>query len=256
MANLIEDYLREVSATLRVAPDRKRQILDELRTHLREKLDDERSQDPDAPVGDVERRVLADFGSPRDLALAYEPEGQVVLKNSAGDIVLRVGRAVGRGTGRVVKWTAITLAALLVIAIGVGIWAFYEVRPLVETMASQAMPVYDYEETCPQTPCNGANGRDIFFVGNNTKEVRLTVNVAPPWRDEGNGTGRVYVVLFDPAHARVFERNFTVTNESSGSREIRFASFPGNWTVEVEYFEFRGEVRVEAYAYALGWRDL
>lgn len=146
-------------------------------------------------------------------------------------------------------------AVILVLAIGAGVWAFYEVRPIVETLASQSMPAYEYTEGCDGTPCNGVAANDLFFVSNQTKEVRLSVDVGPLWRHEEHATGNVHVILYDPAQKAVFDRNFTVTNQTSGSREIRFESVPGNWTVQVEFFEFRGEVRVEAYAYSLGWRD-
>lgn len=263
MTGIIEDYLREVESSLRVDRARRQQIVDELRAHLHEQAADLRRQRPELPETDVAREVLASFGNPRDLALAYEPEGAAVLRNRAGEVVLRLGdafgrgaRAAARGTGVVLKWFAVAVSALLVLAVGLGVWAFYEVRPVVETLVEQSMPAYVYREECGGTPCSGALPGDRFYVAPDAKQVRLDVDVHPPWDGSANGTGAVRVWVVDPAGATVYDRTFAVRPDGSASHEMRLAPVEGNWTIAYEYDGFRGVVQVEAYATSLRWEDM
>lgn len=264
MTNLIEDYLREVEASLRADHDRRRPILDELRGHILDKVEDLAREDPLRPREDIERAVLNDFGSPRELALGYEPEGHL-LRNQAGEIVLRFGeavgrgtrsaaRAVGRGTGLFLKWTAIALSVLLVVAVGLGIWAFYEVRPVVETLVEQSQPAYDYYESCAGTPCSGDVPAQVFYVAPDAKQVRI--DIAAYHRAEGGGNGTARVVVTDPEGAIRLDRTFVLGNETHSSHEARWAPSAGNWTVAYTYTEFRGTLRVQTYATSVTWADL
>jgi hypothetical protein len=262
MHQLIEDYLREVEQSLRVENGRKRQIIDELRGHLNEKVDDLARAAPDRPVEDVARQVLGDFGNPRDLALSYS-DGAPVLRNQAGEIVLRLGaalgrgtRAVGRGTGKVLKWFAIAVSVLLVIAIGVGIWAFYEVRPVVATLVDQAQPAYEYHESCEGTPCSGGVPGERFFVSPDARQVRFALEVWSPWDDDVNASGSVHVVVKDPSGNATFDRVITMGNGTRVSEEARWAPAAGNWTVSIEYDAFRGSVDLSTYAASVRWSDL
>ena len=259
---LIENYLREVEASLRVDAARKRQIVDELRTHLTEKVNDVATAEPLRPRPEIEQEVLREFGNPRDLALAYEPDGTAVLRDSAGDIVLRVGKAVGRGaaavgrgTGTFLKWTAVALAVLLVISLGVGAWAYYEIKPYIPGMIESSDPVYQYFERCTETPCSGAPPPDTFFVRPTAQTVRFDINVYSVHLDEdwekhvANGTMRV--VVTDPAGASAFDRTFNVTDEGSFRYETSWAAQPGNWSIAYEFTDFVGAIDVETYAVSL-----
>lgn len=273
MTSIIEDYLREVETTLRVDAERKRQIVDELRSHLREKVADLRNSEPARAQEDVEREVLSDFGSPHDLALAYSPEGQAILTNQAGDIVLRLGqavgrgatyvatdlgpraaRAVGRGTGRLLKVFAVIVSVLLILSIGIGVWAFYEVRPVVETLVEQSQPAYSYREECPGTPCNGPVPADTFYVSPGSKQVRVDLDVRHPWRE--NGTGSVTVLVKDPSGTGSFNRTFTLSGMNDFHHEMRWAPTEGNWTIAYSYSGFVGVVDVDVYATSIRWDDL
>lgn len=265
MTSILDDYLREVEATLRVEPERKRQIVDELRSHLAEKVEELRRGQPERGLAEIEREVVNDFGSPRELALAYHPEGPV-LQNSAGDVVLRlgqavgrgtvaVGRAVGRGTGLFLKWLAIAVAALLVIAIGLGIWAFYELRPVAEAIADQSQPIYSYYEGCEGTPCNGAFGNESFYVVPEARAVHFDIRVGHPWEDGPNATGSVHVTVRDPSGEIKYDRLVMMNNETSFHQELRWAGTAGNWTVAYEFTEFLGVIDVETYAWSTLWRN-
>lgn len=264
MTNLIDDYLREVEASLRADADRKRPILDELRAHILEKVDDLARADPLRAREDIEREVLNDFGSARDLALGYEPEGHL-LRDETGEIILRFGqavgrgtkkaaRAVGRGTGVFLKWTAVALSVLLVLGIGLGVWAFYEVRPVVETLVEQSQPAYEYQESCPATPCNGELPPQAFYVSPDAKQVRISLE-AYHWDDlPANGTARV--VVTDPLGEVRLDRTFLVSTRTHVSQEARWAPAEGNWTVAYTFTEFRGSLHVRTYATGVAWADL
>lgn len=259
MSALIEDYLREVSASLRVDATRKRQIVDELRTHLTERVAEDVAASPERPRDEVEREVLRDFGNPRDLALAYEPDGGApVLLNQSGDIVLRLGRAsaraakaVGRGTTKVLKVTAIALAVLLVVALGVGAWAYYEIKPYIPTIIESQEPVYSYYESCTTT-CSGLYPADTFHVREGAETVRfdLRVRYDNDWEtDEHRGAGNVTVKLLDPAGVARYERTLAVTNETWVHHEASWGAMPGNWSATYEFDAFVGTIEVETYAY-------
>lgn len=258
MTNLIEDYLREVETSLRVDAARKRQIVDELRTHLTEKVDDLHAATPARSRFDIEQEVLREFGNPRDLALAYEPDGTAVLRSAAGDVVVRLGRAakaVGRGTGTFLKWTAVALAVLLVVALGVGAWAYYEVKPYIPGMIESSQPVYQYFERCVETPCSGAPPPDSFYVRPEASMVRFDLNiysVHPKGDRDGHiGNGTLRILVSDPAGAALFDRTFNVTNEAGFHHETSWAAQPGNWSVAYTLMDFVGAFDVEAYAVSL-----
>lgn len=265
MTNLIEDYLRQVEASLRAESPRRRQIVDELRSHLRDKVGDLQRERPDRPVEEVEREVLNGLGSARDLALAYEPEGVAVLKNKAGDTVVRVGsavgrgaRAVGRGTGRALRWLAIAVAFLLVLGTGVAIWAYYEFKPYITALAEESDPVYDHAETCSGTPCSGVIPGDTFFVGAHAAEVKLDLDIWPEWDGRDHryvGGGSVTLRVLDPSGVARFNDTFHMTNATEVSKRTTWAAVAGNWTVEYELRDFVGALDLEMYAVAKPWRD-
>lgn len=263
---LIEDYLRRVESTLRADADRKRQIVDELRTHLLEKVDDVHAAAPERSRHEVEQEVLREFGDPRDLALAYAPEGTAVLTNKAGEIVLQLGKAVGRGavavgrsSGRILKWTAVALAGLLVIALGVGAWAYYEVKPYIPTIIEQSEPVYQYFERCADTPCSGTASPDSFYVRPEAKTVRFDIDIYSVHRDAewdrhfGNGT--LAVTILDPDGVARYDRVHNLTDERASYFETSWAAVPGNWTVTYTFDGFVGAIDVEAYAIGFPWPE-
>lgn len=262
MNEKIEEYLREVDASLRVAPARKAQIVDELRTHLVEKADDVHAADPSRPRAEVEQEVLREFGDARDLALAYDADGAAILTRGTNETVLRLGHAVGRGaaavgrgTGKALKWIAIALAALLVLSIGVGAWAYYEVKPHIPDLVASTAPVYEYHERCVATPCNGVRPADSFYVREGADTVRFEMGLAgvhPPGdRDRHVGNGTIAIKVVDPAGAVRFDRVLEPTDEAALRHDMSWAALAGNWTIEVTFTEFVGDLDLEAWAVSL-----
>lgn len=273
MTRAIDDYLREVETSLRVDASRKRQLVDELRTHLAERVEDVAREDPARPLLEVQQEVLREFGNPRELALAYEPEGAAVLTNSAGEIVLRLTQAVGRGaavvgrgavvvgrgTGKALKWLAISLAALLVVAIGVGAWAFYEVKPFIPAILEQSEPAYQYYERCAATPCSGTPAADMFFVRPEAKTVRLDLNVQSTYADHDRaahvGNGTIRITITDPLGEVRLDRAINLSSDASTRYETSWSAMAGNWTVAYAFDTFVGVVDVETYAISFPWGE-
>lgn len=266
MTRLIDDYLRDVENSLRVDAHRRRQIVDELRSHLTEKADELAGEDPLRSRFDIEQDVLRQFGNPRDLALAYEPEGAAVLTNAAGDIVLRLGKAVGRGaaavgrsTGTFLKWTAVALGVLLILSIGVGAWAYYEVKPYIPSIIEQSEPTYQYYERCADTPCSGAPPPDTFFVRPDAQSVRFDLNTysvrSSNDRDLRLGNGTLHVVVTDPLGNVRFDRSFNMTDDASVHQEVSWAAEAGNWTIAYRFDGFLGAIDVQTYALGFPWRE-
>ena len=265
MPGLIDNYLREVEASLRADPARKRHIVEELRAHLHEKVADLQRAHPERSREDVEREVLHDIGSARDLALGYEPEGTEVLRNRAGDTVLRLGQAVGRGAkaagrgaGKVLKVVAITLAVVLVVAMGVGAWAFYEFKPQLLAMANDASPVYSYSETCRGAPCDGSIPTATFHVHDDARQVRFEMDLWPTYSSGGRtqiGGGGVSISVSDPNGGVAFERTLNMTNATRVHHDLTWAAVPGNWTIAVQYDQFVGEVHLHARTWSAPWAD-
>lgn len=268
MTGLIEDYLREVEAGLRIEPPRRRQVVDELRSHLNEKVEDLRRREPHLPLADVERDVLRDMGSPRDLALAYEPDGLPVLVNRAGETVLRVGkavgrgaagaaRAVGRGTGRLLKGVAIALGVLLLVALVAGAWAYYELKPYALAVAEDSRPLYAYTQTCYDAPCDVAGETQAFYVKPEARHVRLLLDLGPLHQGRNHtGSGNVSVTLADPSGLVLYERALVVSSPTDLYQELQWAATPGNWTMTVEATDFVGHLNVRTYASSGPWDAL
>ena len=265
---LTEDYLREVEATLSAEPERRRRIVEELRSHLREKMAEVRRREPDRAEEDVEREVLRDFGSPRDLALAYGTEGPVLV-NRAGDTVMRVGqavgrgassaaRAVGRGTGRLLKGVAIALAALLTLGVVGGVWAYYEFKPYVLAMAEESRPVYAFAQTCWETPCDAGEATQTFYVKPDARQVRFVLNVGGPdgWHPRVNASGDLRVALVDPEGNVRYERAVSLVDGGRFHQELQWAGVPGNWTVTVSATQLVGQLDARAYVSSAPWDHL
>jgi hypothetical protein len=259
MTGLIEDYLREVEASLRIEPHRRAQVVDELRSHLREKVAERQGEDPLRPLEDVEREVLNEMGSPRDLAFAYEPDGAPVLVNRSGDTVLQVGkavgrgastavRAVGRGTRRALKGLAVALAVLLALAVVGGAWAYYELKPYALAAAEDSRPVYAFYQYCGEGPCDALDERNAFHVKPEARDVRFAFSFSPA-SFEGNWTasGDLSVTFLDPEGHVVYARNLSLSAAQSFNQEIRWAAAPGNWTVSIRAADLVGQVEVRAY---------
>lgn len=259
MTGLTEDYLREVEATLRVEPARKQQILDELRGHLQEKVNDLKTAAPDRTYADIEHEVIHDLGSARDLALAYTAEGDAVLQNRAGDTVLRLTSAMGRGAttaarvvresgGKALKVIAIGLGVCLLLAVALGAWVYVEYGPMILTAASEAEPVFEHSESCAMACENVYSQR--FLVKPEATQVRFEVEI---WGHRGDSStrvaaGTVHITIIDANGTVRYDRALNATSGAMLDSRATWAATPGEWTADVRVEGFVGHLHARTWA--------
>lgn len=264
-ADIIEDYLREIESRLQVDPERKQLIVSEIRSHLRDKVYELQAAEPSRAQEEVARQVIDDFGNPHDLALAYAPGGAPVLKSaSSGEIVMRFGRAVGRGTKAFLKGVAITLIVLLVVAAGVGAWAYYELKPTLEK--NLPYTVFESYESCYRENCTAPPAPRTFYVHPEAREVRLTLSLDRPHAVDGELTpayywseknvtlvafGTAHVTVRDPTGATLYNRTFSPAGGDDVRETLKWAPLTGNWTIAVEFEDFRGDLEIDVSAIGL-----
>ena len=244
MTRIIDDYLREVETHLQVGPSQRERILDELRGHLFEKVEDLRNREPALSTEDAERRAINDFGSPHELALSFDVGGPT-LETKAGKTVVRMGRAVGRGTGRILKFIAISVAVLLVLSIGVGIWAFYEVRPYVEDIIRResSEELYAFHQHCA-SPCDGQTFTQSFYVPSGAHDVRAYVASWTPTGGVANGS--VDIRILDPDGNEQYNRSLPASEENYET--LSWQTLPGTWQVRIGFEGFSGVIDLEVHA--------
>ncbi len=236
MTNLIEDYLKRVEGRLRLRSTQRDHVVSELRSHILEKVADLERQDPTRERDDIVREVLEDFGDAEDLALAYTDEGATVLRLPSGEVLLEVGRAVGRGTARFFKIAAVVFGVLLIVAICAGVLAYQEFKPVI--LKNAPYPVYDYDERC--VPCDGTFN-ESFAVHSNAREIWFEFHVTPT----GLGNGTFRMMLADGNGTVHYDRVFTDADDGFVSLHRSFPGIAGDWRVMFTYANFAGRVHVE-----------
>lgn len=249
----IDDYLNEVKRHLAAPKADKSRILDELRSHLTDQVNDAvAAAGSKADADAITRQVLRDFGEPRELALSYEPE-RTVIRDSKGEVALQVTRDVARGTGRVLKFTILTLLGIagFVVLVGAFLTVFLadDFRELAQDYAPE--PVYMHDRQCSD-PCNGVMDESSFFVHGNAREVRFDLSVMP-WPDtltDPGNLGTVRIQVTDPSGDVRFDRTFT-GNEGQEASNIAWQPEQGDWSISYDYTLWRGAVDVEVWTVGL-----
>lgn len=247
MSKVIDEYLAEVGRSVRVEPARRRAIVAELRAHLVDKMRDEKRRFPARSDDEIARAVVADFGDPRELAVAYDGSGAALVQRvSTGEVVLRVGRAAGRGMKAVAKWFAIVVACLLVLAIALGGWVYYEVKPIVAE--NTPYPIYSTSKSCKISDCASLSEAQRFHVHENAREVRMSLKV-----DAEKGLGNVNIVVKDPAGRVKYDQSFASSGTSAQrtTEHLTWGPEPGEWSIAYRYMAFQGNVSVEIFAVGL-----
>ncbi len=253
MNDIIDAYLREVETRLRGERADKRAIVQELRSHLVDRVTGLMAEDPGISEEEAARQAVRAFGDPAELALSYGPSGPE-LSSASGETVLRIGRAVGRGTGKVLKGVGIGLLALLVVVSALGIWAFYEVRPYVEDIVERnaERSVYSFHTSCKDAPCTEEQRSQTFYIHPSARSVQLDLRAWDTRDDVSQGSLEVRVTTPDGTLA--YNRTLQLDGRSSLSEEASWAPLSGNWTVDVRVSDLVGTVSV--HVEAVGMDDI
>lgn len=278
MTDHIEDYLRKVDRHLTLEPHQRQQVLSELRSHLWETVRELQNQDPARPIEDIQHQVVQDFGAPADLAIAYNPEGSIVLTDATGSTVLtfseavtRAGRAVGKGAATSAKAVgkgavvagrglggflkvllivvSIVIAAALLSASLVAVFLFDDIKELIEENAQASLYTGNFDN-CSNAPCNGTLDPKRFYVGEETKRLRFMI-AGHASGNETNGGGILVVTVRDPEGNTVMDAAYDLApRESFWDRGV-WAAQPGYWQIEVRYEDFRGHFELDVDATGL-----
>lgn len=271
MNGLINSYLARVEAKLQVDEASKRQILKELRAHLKDRVDEERAARPDAPEEEVVQEVLNDFGSPDDLALAYTPQG-TTLRDKAGRtlvtlpvVVKGVGRAVktggtaaakgaaavGRGilafASRVVVPVLIAVLVLAAIGLVVGFFLFDDITALVAAHTPEE--IYQESVRCTDTAC------DRVFTGQfHVAADRFDRLVLDAYIDRGNpdqaGAGTAQILILAPDGTELLNRTAGPGDPARVWLDATWSPQEGPYTVQYEFTGFHGRVHLHVDGFA------
>ena len=241
MNGTVEDYLRRVESSLQTDRDTKRSIMDELRSHIADKVADMQRRSPERPRDAIVGDVLHGLGEPSEFALRFEGERPVLQRRGTGETVLRVTRAVGRGTKRVIRGLLFTILVLMLLVAGVAAWAFQEVRPYVE--GRLPLTLYEFERSCPLgSPCV-ENVTGSFHVQAGAARVQFSLSVHPP---SGGGNGTLHLRVTDPGGLVKFDRVLSAAGRGHVHESLAWAPLEGDWTVELRLVAFVGYADVEA----------
>ncbi len=239
---IVDEYLARVEKRLRLREADRAAAMTEIRAHIEDKIRDEQERSPARHRADIARDVIDDFGSPQDIAVAYTPEGPV-LHLPSGDHVIRLGRAVGRGTARFFKIAAIVLGVLLVTAIGLGAFAYAEFKPIIA--ANAPYEVFHYRESC--NPCDGISLNEPFPVHSRAREVRLEVSS----HATGNGSGTFSVDVIDSNGTVHYSRTYHDLDDNNASVDTTLPAVPGTWRAVISYSGYHGHAHIEVWTIGL-----
>ncbi|MGB0652237.1 MAG: HAAS signaling domain-containing protein [Thermoplasmatota archaeon] len=237
----IKDYLNEVARHLNIGGTERRRILDELQSHLTDQVEELAREEPATDRRELQRRVLRDFGDPRELALSYEPN-QTVIRRSGGEVALRITQDVARGTGKVLKFTAIAALALIAIAMTAAVVLLLAYGDDIQEQAQvhgQERAYYD-SRTCSD-PCQGSSSGGTFFVHEDVREVEFSYDL----REHPDNTllSSVKMTVTDPSGDVRFEQTFT--NQDVSWTSMTWGPETGDWRIDYEFTAWEGTIRVD-----------
>lgn len=240
MSDILEDYLRAVERSLRVPAREREQIIGELRAHVHDRAADLRASAPDISEADALRRALDAIGPPASLALAYNG-GVTEVRSARGETLLRISRAVGRGTAKAIKWTAISIAFLLVLGSVVAYVAYQEAKPHIAREYSRT--VYREEKTCSTVGgCDDVLATGSFDAPSDAHTVKVRISGYVQW-------GTLSIEIVDDEGAKVFEKTFArAASVSILDEQLTWRAADGPWKVTVTSTGYQGHVHIEARA--------
>jgi hypothetical protein len=212
-----------------------------MRSHLEEEIQRRRDEKARLTIHEATLQAIHAFGGPEEIGASFTPHG-VEVRNRAGDVVLRVAsaagkglRAAGRGIGRTVKWALIVFGVLLL----AGVTAAVVVLVVFQDDLREAIPRPLYERSEGYTN-RTATFTDAVPVAANVKEVRINVNT------------RWYAADGCAAVSLIAPSGVLVMDGGDGCAEIDrtiTAYETGVYTFNYKLTRFTGRVHVEVTAY-------
>lgn len=251
-AYVLEDYLRDLSRHLPELGFRDRDAtLGEVRAHLTSEAARLRAEDPHLSADEAMLKATAAFGEPSEIGVEYGPGGGLVRRGT-GDRILRVavltgrmaartGRAAGRGARAVLKWSAITLAFLLVLGVTVALVLAITYHDTVDHAIRDAEATHvDYRDSGTYGIADPHTGSETpsFAVSTSAAHVDVDLSVQPQ-------AGCLAIILKAPDGTVAYQNG-------SGCQPVSYhQSFTqaGTWTLQLTYVSFVGSYSGQATEY-------
>ena len=244
--HILDDYLDALKPQLRhLPPAERRAVLAQVREHLEEDIRGRREEDKRLSLDEAALQATHGFGDPQDIAVAYGARGGVVRK-STGEVLLQVavltGRGVARTVGKTVKWTAITLAFLLLLGAVIFLALAIVYQPTIDRSLDKATDHASrvLVERSEIHDGDTATFTDSFSITEQTVTSDFQVRVVPA----GSTAGCVAIVITGPGSSKVYD--------STGNCEAQDfrTSFtqPGTYTIEYRLVAFTGTLSVSGTA--------
>lgn len=239
----LDDYQQRLTAALPNLPaDERQAVVEEVMSHLDQQVADLVSHGK--AHADAVAEAIHRFGSPDEIAAGYDA-GSGEVRPPAGDVVLRVAKATGRGAGQaaafvgrgiggVARFVAIIVLVSLVVAGGVAVTAVAladEWLPFVEARIEENADHDLYHRSLVGI----VDRNDTFYAPSDISRISLSV-----WTYDA--TGCFDITIRDPQGTAV--HTATVCDDSSLSTTL--PPVTGMWTIDYDAGDFAGRGTVRA----------
>jgi hypothetical protein len=250
MTRILDDYLLGLRTQLLHLPYGDQDaVMAEVRAHLESDMADRRRRDPRLSDDELALQATAAFGAPDELTVRFGPSGGLVRK-STGEVLLRAAvltgraaKATGRGVRTLLKWTGITAAVLLGVALVLVIVAAFVGTNLATTYHDQIAesiphPVYSYSGAWGVSDAQANIKTDPFAVPSDSRELRIRFTTAPT-------SGCIAIQLTSPSG------KVTMVNGNGCSAFNQESSYAetGEWRVQYTFVGYAGSLSAHAEAY-------
>ncbi|HET6399354.1 MAG TPA: permease prefix domain 1-containing protein [Candidatus Thermoplasmatota archaeon] len=245
MNRILSRYLDEIRMNLAGLGLREREdVLAEIAAHLEQAAAAHRGQQPGLSDDEAYLRATSDFGEPREIGIRHGPSGGVV-RRSTGEVLIDVAvlsgrglgrgaRAAGRGARAVLKWTAITAASLVAVAVVVALVVLVTFREPITAGIEEAAgsrTVYAYNHMWPLSDPQAQVETDSFDVRAGMR-LEFQVQTEPT-------TGCAAIQLIAPDGSVAYQNG----SGCSGVDVTRQLTQSGTYQVRYAYVAFSGAVR-------------
>lgn len=270
MTDLIDDYLAELRERLGGDPASREETVHAIRARLRADAEALEQERPTLARLDAQREAIARLGSVADVARDLAPVATPArgapppgasaapalvyraVAPSGVELAERAARGLARGARSVAKGALIALAVLLVVGLGVGAWAYHELRPVIER--NMPYSVYSHSEWCAEAACTSGEVTQSFFVYPEAREVRMSVNAHQTSREVDGvelASGALRLVVRSSANETLYERTLEPSTDGSISEALSWPPATGEWRITYELTEYRGWFDVEIHGVGL-----
>ena len=224
--HVIEEYLDEVRTHLQMPAEERDAVIDEMRLHLLDKMEQLRKAEPDRSEDELALQATHSFGEPAEIG-ARGPGASLPPSSPMQSF-----------------WRKTTKVA--VIAAGVGILLVASL--ILADIGAQTFGLVDHGTEANWTVYTRSNRladqtsieNDTFFVPYAAQEVLLWITISP----SANNTGCGGLILRDPNAQTVLDDS---QNCGRVDRYLRFET-AGRWQIDYKFQDFTGNVTVSVHA--------